>query len=1345
MKTSIIHNPRVKTLAIATALIIGGTLFGAAVFQPASQPAKTVSAYTLQDTNLAKVGDAGTRAYRAWYEDRAWQGDLIEYDISQTGARSTDVRVGYSPPSVPSDADGDGHTNWSVRSVFAAAEGQSADANTTDPVQYDGDVTGTCDGFSCYWKEGDYPTGRRIFTVVDGVQEPFLWTNLNSTQKTALDSTADPDSADGYASTVLNFIRGDRSNEFPQGRGFRVRWNLMGDVIRSQPVYVSEPVANFTLDYYADYKTRNSGDNKRAGRVYVGANDGMLHAFNATNGSEVFAYIPSMVVSELPNLTARPYLLHSHFVDSDLYAGDVCPNGCVATVVNDEITVNPWMTILAGGLGAGGKGLWALDITDPAYAADETKVIWEKASGDAMGYIYNRPQAALLPDDKWYVVSGNGYGSVSGDDALFLFSLDTGGTSITHAVTTNDDGNGLSGITLVDINADFKADLGYAGDLKGNVYKFQFLPSSDTDPAGATCATSGSLKVCHSLLIATGVDHPITISPDVGRHPNGGYLVYFGTGSLLSQADAENSITQRVYAVWDSPNTTAAATDACGDTEGQLACQTLHAATYSYTYEDALGTTQTSTKDIRYPTGSAPNWSVHRGWRVDLPVAGERLIGNPQLRAEHLQFITTNPTVTDVDSWLFALDYRTGAASPPPNDVVYDLNQDGELNSGDKVTVSGTTYVPVALNLGPGNLSQPTIARIGGGVDIHFINGLLLPPAAPEFLGGLLDVTTDSPYGGAGTDLFGNMLIDEGLGDFCRSLQVATADCPGSPGNPVDTTVASNGIGGLPDGHVHAYDKVHGVSYVDYLELEPRRGLARLDVYTGDTDASGDWALSDTVKTTYTRLNRLGAYDAEGDAWEDPEPYADGSDQKPRLDPDTKFVVLLANADLSPGAVLQIGCRTWLVQEYQDMITNQLTEKVNGIPTLSNIPPNELDDTIHNQADSLVFTLNDIRNGSTCAAEDNAVINAMGITKSESPTLRISFNDRVAQTLGILPTLPACVWGIQDPLKDITDADRYFSPSEYQLGHLTPVSKFQYCTGNPDGDYILNYCIDPADPYADPADADAGDIASAGYRWRNGALTMQLLAVGDGTSSIASSLQPPSGTYIHHRNPSQTETVTKQYLPNYETNRVNDLIGGLIARAFKAADETGTPVADPDPNPTSSNLLYESAIFFDAGAFLDYKTGNRGPSCYGAPNYNSQLIQEVVAGMNWGKYQALTAVFFDEEGQLNSIYEQYVAYWTAVLTAETEEARQSALNNLAEFFANNPDVKLYDKLRNFVGEKVWEQEGQHQDEILPIDQYSGGVSADDTPEQVEDISQDLTPVLGPNFITGRRTWIDLRP
>jgi hypothetical protein len=1266
---------RFYKVVLLSAGMSGATLYAAVTIDPSTQPAMTVAPYTLKESNLYITGGSGTQAYRAWYENGAWMGDLIEYDIAANGDRSTDVVVGYSPPAYPGDGSSD--TNWSARSVFAKAEGQSLDVDTSDPQQYDDNVTTT------YWQ-----TGRSIFTYSDGSQVPFLWTELSTDQHTALDSATADNETDNYASPILNFIRGDRSNEFPDGV-LRRRYSILGDIVNSQPVYVANPVAAFTLSGYSAYKNSQAD---REGRVYVGANDGMLHAFNADTGSEVFSYIPSMLIGELNKLTARPYS-HTYFVDGQLYAGDA-NNG------------TSWGTYLTGGLGAGGKGLWALDITDENYASD--KIVWEKQTD--LGYIHNRPQIALFPDGNWYVATGNGYASGTGNSVLHLLPIDSGASDVTHIAGA---GNGLSGVTLVDSDGDFVVNYAYAGDLDGNLYRFKFNMGD-------------SLTITATKLFTTESGRPITVSPDVALHPYGGYMVYFGTGSLLSSADASDTTSQGVYGIWDRTPSESVSTvsDACDGDGGTLLCQTLTEETFSGLNDD----NETVSVDIRYTSQSDFNFVDHNGWRVDLPDTGERLIGNPQVRAERVQFTTTSVSstnVTEINSWLMGLHWLTGSDGSGDDEVIYDLNQDGELDSNDRITVGtgddAVNYAAVGLKLGEGNLSQPTIARVQGGVDIHYINGIRMPapePAAGPIAGGLIDVTTDTPYGGVTTNAFAR-IVDEDLQELCDSLSDNEADadkthCYGSPENPIEsgtyTSVdpVGSGYGNLPDGHVHAYDKVHGTSYVDYLNLEPRRGEPRLDAYTGwpgdDTDQdfaqieNGNFTADDNVTVvdsyqvhdTLARLDRLGLTSGAQ------EPYDDNTTTSVIPD-DQKFVVVLANADLSTGAVIQIGCETWTVQEYQDAITPALE----GLAAGGDVPS------------EWIHTLSDIRNDSDdglsngiCAAETLA----NGIEKSEEATLRIMFYNRVVQDLSIVPTLPQCVWGTFDyNYKFDGSNEGEIDPADNPLGHLTEAQEKNY----------------------------------TGYRWRNGALTMQLLEVND-NDTAAYTLQGVSGTYRYLKN-SSVRTESVDYLP-HDSN--GNRVGGVIAQAFEGGlnEVSTTPVFGPSVTGADSGMLYESSIFFDYGDWFNFKTGEAALYCYGNSN-QSRVVQEVVQGMEWGHYTQLTDIFFTD-GELNDLYYEYLDLVNAVQSAGDEDARRAALQALSDFFAENPLVQVYDKLRDWRGDKVWQKENTgNEGRILPIDRsdYDSTSSAadDGTPSTVDDISRNLTPVLGPNFILGRRTWIDL--
>ena len=336
--------------------------FAAAVFDPVTQPNWTAAPFALKNTNL-ELGD--TKAYRPWFENGAWQGDIIEYDIKSDGNRSTDASVGTNPPVA-------GVTNWTARATFVVQA-----AAITD-----------------YWK-----AGRKII-MHNGIQQTaFLWSNMSATERSVIDSVvaADTSKTSAYDSPNLNFVRGDRSNEYPDGL-MRKRYSLLGDIVGSHPVYVG--AASGLYFSLADYSTFYNNNVNRAGRIYVGANDGLVHVFDAADGREVYAFAPTMLFSKLRNLSAIPYI-HKFYANGELVAADA------------KIS-SGWATVLAGGLGAGAKGLFALDISSADLSSEiantgtNRKILWEKDGSDAnMGHVYGRPQIAKLPDGNWYVVSGN--------------------------------------------------------------------------------------------------------------------------------------------------------------------------------------------------------------------------------------------------------------------------------------------------------------------------------------------------------------------------------------------------------------------------------------------------------------------------------------------------------------------------------------------------------------------------------------------------------------------------------------------------------------------------------------------------------------------------------------------------------------------------------------------------------------------------------------------------------------------------------------------------------------------------------------------------------------------------
>jgi hypothetical protein len=1109
-----------KVSAVVTAVFVCSViLFAAATFNPQFQPPGYLAGIALSNDDLrASVENptGGAKAYRPWFENGAWQGDLIEYDVSSTGALSTSVDLSSTPPTNTGG-------NWSARLQLDAK---------------------------------DWDTSRKIITNSGG-QVAFRWSNLSDAQKSALDPTRP---LTDTSSDIVNFIRGDRTNEEPVGT-LRQRFSALGDIIHTTPVYVGPPNKHYAFDNYEVFRDDNAS---RPARVYAGANDGMLHIFDADTGEEVYSYIPSMLISKLNNLSAAHYL-HTYFVDGPLYAGDVYVEG------DDE-----WKTILVGGLGAGGQGLFALDITDPdlssesSTAGTDAKLLWELTDTDIsdLGYTYSQPVIARFNDGNWYVAVGNGYNSSNGEARLLIINVLTG--DVVANIETDGSGfsgnpNGLSGVALVDagdVNNDGsvdKVDYAYAGDIDGNLWKFDL---SSTNPNDWSVAYAGT------PVYDGDPSQPITVTPDLIEHPGGGFLVYFGTGRIYTSVDSFDPTTQAVYAIWDKGTTP--------ETPNLLV-------------QTSTQTTHASDEIIRVSSDYSIDWDTHTGWKMELP-PGERLLTMPQVRAFRLQFITTNPTAEDGENWLVEPDYFDGGQ---PSATIFDLNRDGSLNDSDKQDDAN----PVAWRLGKGLVSHPVFARIELGIDTLFINNLVLPTVDwcnGYCIGGMayghIDVETDSP---AGPDIVGD---------------------------------GADGLGGATDGHSHRYDKIHGVTYVDYFDLEPRRGLLSLDVEDG-------------VQLAPQKLNRV---------TEVKKP--DGS--APPIAGDKEFIVVLSNADLSPGGTLTIGAKEWNVVDYQDMITAQL------------LAGKTKDQLVDEDGDSLVFTLDDIQAG--------------------GGTLRISFDNTAIIQGGLHPTVDGCVRGNYD-WYDYTPSAGHGTIAFSENKHITPV-------------------MGGSEPSS----------ASDGFRWRNGALTMQLLDADNFTLESAN------------------------YLPQDSSGNV---VGGVYAKAFSNAHKHG---GDYDytmsMGPNNSGMLYETTVFWHYGELYQYLRNGRHPPCYGNSNWSAAVTIER-GGLTFGEYQSLLDGLDDDSAEIVAYADALSALENYVNTGGTDESTiEQLLTDLAD--AIDP-IKEYVKYRGYAPGHVPE------DKLLGIDKQPGN-GADGSsgfingqPAEVTGDPEDTGNTPGPNFVPGQRTWTDL--
>jgi type IV pilus assembly protein PilY1 len=293
------------------------------------------------------------------------------------------------------------------------------------------------------WRASDHVPTWNLRTILSFDGSSGI--NFEAASLTAAQSSLLEASGLGSAADIVDFIRGDTANNLAHGGAFRIRTHPLGDVVHSSPVYHKSPG-------YAN------------GVVYIGANDGMLHAFDAADGHELFAYVPNLVYGHLAEL-ADPGYVHRFYVDST-------PE--VAKVTSSQ-------HILVNGLGKGGKGYFALDVTNPA-AMVPANVLWEysAAGDDDLGFAYSRAYIVNTQAAGKVVVFSNGYDSVNGSAVLYVLNVQTG--ALIKKFDTGVTGcNGLATPAVVDIDMDGKVDYAFAGDLKGNMWKFDLRGASVAD------------------------------------------------------------------------------------------------------------------------------------------------------------------------------------------------------------------------------------------------------------------------------------------------------------------------------------------------------------------------------------------------------------------------------------------------------------------------------------------------------------------------------------------------------------------------------------------------------------------------------------------------------------------------------------------------------------------------------------------------------------------------------------------------------------------------------------------------------------------------------------------------
>lgn len=597
--------------------------------------------------------------------DQAWWHTTGEYLTAGTGYPRADNFY------VASEAD---KMAASLRRAFqnivqeATASGSSLSANSTvlrngtkiyqaqyvtgrwsgDIIAYNVDpVTGT---LTQDWRaSSNVPAWatRKIF-VNSGAYRAFTYGNLNATHAAALGSQE-----------VVDYLRGDRSNETPNGLLLRARSSLIGDIVDSQPIYVGAPNAGLhagkLFNGASAYPAFAAAQAARRSVVYVGANDGMLHGFDATTGAETYAFVPSAAIANLRDYTDPDYI-HRYYVDGEI-------------TIADAYFGNRWRSVLVGTMGRGGRGVYALDVTDP----DDVQFLWEKTSNDvpALGNIIGKPIIAQVDNGDWRVFVGNGPNG-SGDRAqLVMLDLDDGDDVVVDTGEGND--NGMFGPNVWASGLSEFVDTVYAGDLRGNLWKIEDLDGSPTVQRFFN-ANSGA------------VVRPITITPTVAVNPSSGETwVMFGTGSYLTLADQTNRDLQQWFGLIDRGSAIA---DRTGLEQVDILDEGVSNGNLVRTIE----------------TNSAPGAD---GWFIDLikPGAsntGERMVVPNIFRGGALIGVTRIPdsnsdpcNASGATGFIMAVNPFTGGRlNTPP----FDINGDGNFDSNDGL--NGTPGFGFGLDAG---------------------------------------------------------------------------------------------------------------------------------------------------------------------------------------------------------------------------------------------------------------------------------------------------------------------------------------------------------------------------------------------------------------------------------------------------------------------------------------------------------------------------------------------------------------------------------------------------------------------------------------------------------------------
>ncbi len=529
--------------------------------------------------------DAGSMAYIPEFDTRDWTGDLSAFRISPTGVIAAEPEWRASTRIVEQGP--------ATRRIFTQRV-QNASPLTLQKIQFS--------------------LGAGGFANAAQAQADLGITAADITRY-------------GSVQNIISYLRGNRFEggtplEIRDGGVMRNRSRVVGDILGSQPAVMGREDYGWSVlpdDEGEDYREFLEAKQTRTPVVFVGANDGMLHAFDGRmralgGGAEMFAYIPYAVHSNLKRLPDPDYF-HRYFVDGSPRIGDALLDG-------------QWRTVLLGTTGAGGRSVFALDVTSPeSFGANN--ILWEFTglNDPDLGATIGQAAPVRLTSGRWVAIIGNGYNSTNHRAALFVLDLRTGEVLRKFVVGTGSeaDPNGLATpVVLGRTPGSIGSDTAYAGDLHGNVWRFDL----EGEPGEWSVGIGG--QPLFTARDGNGDRQSITGGLDVISHPERGTLVFFGTGQYFLRGDnvvPPDPQVQSFYSIWDDNATVASRDDLV---EQQI-------------------TAEDTNSGFRSTTNNPVSWATKKGWFIDLVVQGEdalgeRFVSRPQVRLGKVFFPTFRPT-----------------------------------------------------------------------------------------------------------------------------------------------------------------------------------------------------------------------------------------------------------------------------------------------------------------------------------------------------------------------------------------------------------------------------------------------------------------------------------------------------------------------------------------------------------------------------------------------------------------------------------------------------------------------------------------------------------------------------